>query len=242
MPRGGRITIETANVTLDGEYASRHADVSPGEYARLSVTDTGSGIPEEIRDKIFDPFFTTKEAGRGTGLGLSTCHGIVKQAGGHIGLYSEIGLGTTMKVYLPAVREAATTPAAHVAEQPTTGHERILLVEDDSALRALTARMLSTQGYQVLRAAGATEALRLLEQHDAIDLLVTDMVLPEMSGKEVAERVKRLRPGIKVLYVSGYPGDVALGRFEPDEDAHFLQKPFTIKSLGAKVREVLESR
>ena len=242
MPSGGRITIETSNVSIDGDYASVHADVRPGEYVLLCVTDTGSGIPEEIRDKIFDPFFTTKEDGRGTGLGLSTCHGIVKQAGGHIGLYSEMGIGTTMKIYLPAIAEAETVAVAPAAA-PTTGTERILLVEDDESLRTLTGRMLTAQGYEVLKAASGSEALRVLEQNGtSVDLLVTDIVLPEMGGRAVADRVKQVHPDIKVLYISGYPGDVALTHREPVDGAIFLQKPFTQKSLGAKVREVLDAQ
>ncbi len=241
MPTGGTLTIETANVHLDEAYAAAHAGVVPGDYVMLAVSDVGSGMSEEIKQHLFEPFFTTKPMGRGTGLGLATCYAIARQAGGHIGVYSELGLGTTMRVYLPVVREAL---APAVAPPPLAAHaggrERILLVEDDAAVRLVTARMLRGGGYEVREVASAEEAIAVLEQAgEPIDLLLTDVVLPGMGGSALAERAVELRPGIRTLFVSGYSDDLVLQHRLLATGTPLLQKPFTTEALWRKVREAL---
>jgi signal transduction histidine kinase/CheY-like chemotaxis protein len=240
MPRGGLIVIETRNVTLDEHYVHLHQGVKPGEYVMLAVSDTGIGMSEETRSKMFEPFFTTKEAGKGTGLGLATCYGIVKQAGGHIGVYSEVGVGTTMKVYLPKVaRNGSSISTVH--EKIKRGSETILLVEDDKAVRGITRRMLLSQGYTVLEASDGAEALELLGSNSArVDLLLTDVVLPGMGGREVAEKARAMRPDIKVLFVSGYTDDVILQNQLLEHDVSLLQKPFTPQALARKLRESID--
>ncbi|MGH2542269.1 MAG: ATP-binding protein, partial [Ardenticatenaceae bacterium] len=194
MPTGGKITIETANVTLDAEYARRTPDVTPGEYVALTVSDTGTGMTEEVKAKIFEPFFTTKEDGKGTGLGLATCYGIAKQNGGHIAAYSELGHGTTFKVYLPRIEgEAnASAPVRNDAGEMPRGTETVLLVEDEQAVRELGARVLQEQGYAVIEASNGVEALQFVEEHPElqIDLLLTDVVMPQMGGRELSERLR----------------------------------------------------
>jgi PAS domain S-box-containing protein len=242
MPEGGRLTIETANVTLGPDYVRTHADVSPGEHVLLAVSDSGTGITTETQAHMFEPFFTTKEPGKGTGLGLATCYGIVKQSGGHIEVYSELGLGTTMKVYLPRVHGTADLVATAVPAKASGGGERILLVEDDLAVRDLSARMLTSFGYKVVKAARGRDALDVLRQSsEHIDLLLTDVVLPEMAGREVADRARALRPGMKVLFISGYTNDVTLQHKLLDNGAMFLEKPYTAAALTGKVRELLDA-
>jgi PAS domain S-box-containing protein len=240
MPRGGSLVIETANVTLDRNYASMHEGVKPGNYVMLAVSDTGMGMSEETRSRMFEPFFTTKPSGKGTGLGLSTCYGIVRQAGGHIGVYSEPNVGTTMKVYFPRVGSAGATGATPPASA-MRGVETILLVEDDKAVRAITRRMLSAQGYSVLEAPDGPAALEILRTSERrIHLLFTDVVLPGMGGRDVAEKARELRPDIKVLFASGYTDDVILQHQLLEHDVSLLQKPFTPQSMAQKVREVLD--
>jgi CheY-like chemotaxis protein len=244
MPEGGRLTIETADVVLDTDYASRHVDVSPGRYVLLAVSDTGCGMDKKTQARIFEPFFTTKEEGKGTGLGLSTVYGIVKQSGGNIWVYSEPGHGTTFRIYLPRIEEAAEAVEPDEAPEPSPrGSETILLVEDEAGVRNLAKTILQTQGYTVLEAAQGEEALRLSGQHEGlIHLMVTDMVMPEMNGRELAERLKPLRPNMKILFVSGYT-EKAIGHHgELDPGMAFLQKPFTPQTLARKVRQVLYDR
>jgi PAS domain S-box-containing protein len=241
MPQGGRLTLETANLTLDETYVERHPYAKPGAYVMLAVTDTGVGMTDEVQAHVFEPFFTTKEPGKGTGLGLATSFGIVKQAGGHIGVYSEPGLGSTFRVYLPR-SEAAPAPAGAVQPGPPRGNETILMVEDDQSVRKIGARVLRAQGYVVLETASADEALRAVAAHAGpIHLLMTDVVLPGMSGREVADRVRAARPGVRILFTSGYTSDDAVQQRLLDQAVAFLQKPFSRDLLCQKVRQVLDA-
>ena len=243
MPKGGRLTIETGNVWLDEDYARDHVTVKPGAYVMMAVSDTGIGMGEEVRAHAFEPFFTTKELGKGTGLGLATVYGIVKQSGGYIWIYSEPGLGTTVKVYFPRVEErAAPALARPERSEPAGGHETILLVEDEDSVRGLARRCLEARGYRVLSAHGGREALEVAEKHgDSIDLALTDVVMPEMSGPELVGRLRLLRPGLKAVFMSGYT-DNAFDRQGIDEGTAFLQKPFSAIGLAEKVREVLDRK
>jgi PAS domain S-box-containing protein len=246
MPQGGRLVLETANVTLDERAARRAPDLAPGRYVVLSVTDSGHGMDAATRAQIFEPFFTTKEIGKGTGLGLATVYGIVKQSGGFIEVESEPGRGACFKVYLPQVEEDAE--AAEPAKVPGTrtrleGSETVLLVEDDESLRMLAREILTVQGYAVLEAASPRDALRVHQTHlGRIDLLLTDVVMPEMNGRRLADHLKIARPEMAVLFMSGYTG-AALGQHgEATEFAgHLLQKPFTPDGLSRRVREVLDA-
>jgi len=243
MPHGGSLTIETANVALAEAYMAAHSVVEPGSYVLLAVSDTGSGMDAAVQARVFEPFFTTKPKGQGTGLGLATVYGIVKQSGGYIWLYSELGRGTTFKVYLPRIdAPVESTRPAPVIPASLRGSEAILLVEDQEEVRKLVRRMLEGRGYRVLVAASGHEALRLAEQQaGAIHLLVTDVVMPGMSGREVALLLAPTHPTMKVLYLSGYTDEsvVRHGILEPG--VAFLQKPFTAETLARKVREVLDS-
>jgi PAS domain S-box-containing protein len=243
LPDGGRIVIETSNVDLDSAYTLDHAVVRPGPYVLLAVTDTGIGMTAETVAHIFEPFYTTKESGRGTGLGLSTVYGIVKQSGGYIWVYSEIGKGTTFKVYLPRVNDSV--PASPAAETPPPteqrGHETILLVEDEPAVRQLAERVLSKLGYKVLEAISPEDAERLAAANGAeIHLLLTDVVMPGISGRELAKRLSARCPQMRVLYMSGYTYNVIAQDGTLEEGISFLQKPFTPQVLTEKVREALD--
>jgi CheY-like chemotaxis protein len=240
MPKGGKILIETANVEFDRTYAESHSYVEPGHYVMLSVSDTGVGIDPVTKAHIFEPFFTTKSSGKGTGLGLSTVYGIVKQSGGSIEVYSELGHGTTFMIYFPQVEGEAAT----LAKTPVLGEkasETILLVEDDNQLRELVRTILLSWGYTVVVADRPENAEPLCSSHlGKIDLLLTDVVMPGMSGKEVADRVQQLRPEIKVLFMSGYTTDTVVQQGVLAEGRAFLQKPFSPFTLVTKIREVLD--
>ncbi|MDP6455608.1 MAG: ATP-binding protein [SAR202 cluster bacterium] len=245
MPGGGRIDLEIKNVDLDEDFSRRTLNGPPGEYVVLSVTDTGVGIPEDIRPQIFEPFYTTKTDGTGTGLGLATCYGIVKQNGGHIDLESQVGQGSAFSIYLPRIQSeepVGPSPEDSSSEMPI-GNETVLLVEDEVAVRSLAARVLSDQGYTVLSASNGVEALRIADAMPLpeIDLLLTDVIMPIMGGKEVADRLTAMRPDLKVLFTSGYTDDTIARQGILKPGTAFTHKPFSPTELAAKVRQVLDS-
>ncbi|HEV8059706.1 MAG TPA: ATP-binding protein, partial [Gemmataceae bacterium] len=242
MPLGGSLTIETSNVELGQDYVAMHPDCPAGSYVKVAVSDDGSGMSPAVQAHIFEPFFTTKKPGKGSGLGLATVYGIVKQSGGSINLYSELGHGTTFKIYLPAIEE----PVRSINQTQSSGKvaggtETVLLVEDEDAVRAIIVLALQTQGYRVLAAESGKKALRLLEKHrEDLHLLVTDVIMPEMSGRELAEALSAKYPGLKVLYLSGYTDDSVIRHGILQAEVAFLQKPFTPLTLARKIREVLD--
>jgi len=245
MPRGGKLIIETRNAELDEDYASSHFNVKPGRYILLAVTDTGSGMTPEVKEKIFDPFFTTKGKGKGTGLGLSTVYGIVKQSGGYIWVYSELHRGTTFKIYLPWVDgEVDELSCQEKMGDFPKGDETILLVEDEDSLRSLAAKVLRDQGYTVLEAPNGDEAMKLARKpgHRKIDLVLTDLVMPQMGGKELVEQFKLLHPDTRILFISGYTDGVMIHQASPEPGTPFLQKPFSPMELAKKVRGVLDQK
>jgi signal transduction histidine kinase len=249
MVEGGRLTIETANTYLDEAYARQFGDVAPGQYVMLSVADTGSGIPPELLARTFEPFFTTKPAGQGSGLGLAMVHGFVKQSGGHVRIYSEVGQGTTVKVYLPRMlkdEEKATAPIPRATAETETpravSRETILLVEDNEGVRDFARGALEELGYTVLEAADAEAALRIVGEEARVDLLFTDVVLPGMSGRELANRATSLRPDLPVLFTTGYTRNAIIHHGRLDPGVQLLPKPFAQHDLARKVREMLDGR
>jgi nitrogen-specific signal transduction histidine kinase len=241
MPDGGRITIETANLHLDERVDNVHLSTPPGDYVMLAVTDSGSGIEPDVMPHLFEPFFTTKSVGKGTGLGLATVYGIVKQNHGGIDVESTLGSGSTFRIYFPETHERAAegVPAA-AAEPPATGRATILIVEDDPGIRDLSAKILSRQGYDVLTADGGDEAREISERHDGlIDVLLSDVMMPGMNGPMVAEMLTKMRPGLKVVFMSGYTDDAVVRHAVMERDVPFLQKPFTPERLANKIVEVL---
>jgi PAS domain S-box-containing protein len=243
MPGGGKLTIETANVLLDDAYAGDHFEVQPGEYTLLAVSDTGVGMSQEVKAHLFEPFFTTKERDKGTGLGLSTVYGIVKQSQGHIWAYSEEGAGTTFKIYLPRTEEVEQVFSPSEGGWPLpAGHETILLVEDNDQVRDLATRVLRAQGYTVLEARDGQEALqRVAERSEPIDILLTDVVMPGMSGQALADRLVQTQPSLKTLFISGYTDEAIAAHQVLEPGVAFLQKPFGPVALARKVRAVLDS-
>ena len=242
MPNGGKVTVETVNVVLEEDYARSHSAVVPGRYVQLAISDTGEGMTEETQQRVFEPFFTTKEMGKGTGLGLSIVYGIVKQNGGDIWVYSQPGLGTTFKIYLPAVVtgrfEEAGKPVVSALER---GRETVLLVEDEVSVRKLVRTLLNKQGYTILESKDVHDAIRLTrDRPERIDLLLTDVVMPDLSGPELAAQLMTIHPEMKVLYMSGYADNAIVRHGVLPADAPFVQKPFTPESLNSKVREVLD--
>jgi PAS domain S-box-containing protein len=241
MPQGGRLTVETRNVTLDASYAARHPDVVPGDYVMLAVTDTGHGMAPEVAARVFEPFFTTKRSGIGTGLGLATCYGIAKQAGGSIWVSSEPGRGSTFQLYLPRVNRIADAAPATQPDAAVGGVERILLVEDEDNVRTIAARTLRDAGYTVLEASNGEDALLVVADHlDGIDLVVTDVVMPQMGGRDLAERLLALRPDLKILFTSGYTEDGIVHRSVLDRGVSFLPKPYDRAALTRRVRSMLD--
>ena len=241
MPNGGRLTIETEQVELDEDYARKKRGVKPGPYVKVAISDTGFGMDADTLEHLFEPFFTTKESGKGTGLGMSTAYGIVKQHGGNIWAYSECGLGTTIKVYLPIPAETLEKVSDSAPKQPEIrGSETILLVEDDRQVRNLASIVLERCGYTVLSAASGEEALSVLQSHTGeMHLLLTDVIMPDMNGKEVFEQISESWPDVRVLYMSGYTDDVIAHHGVIDAGVNFIEKPFNIKTLATKVQEVL---
>nr|WP_245218887.1 PAS domain-containing protein [Rubellimicrobium aerolatum] len=243
MPEGGRLTIETANAWLDSRYASEHMGIPAGQYVQISVSDTGTGMPPDVAARAFDPFFTTKPVGQGTGLGLSMVYGFVKQTGGHVKIYSEAGQGTTVKIYLPRLSgpEAEAAPEAANAQVPRgESQEVVLVVEDEPVVRQFTVDALGELGYGVLEAEGAEAALRLLDAHPEVTLLFTDIVMPETNGRKLADEALRRRPGLKVLFTTGYTRNAVVHNGVLDAGVHLIGKPFTLEELAAKLREVLD--
>jgi two-component system, cell cycle sensor histidine kinase and response regulator CckA len=241
MPQGGQLTIETSRADLDADYACQHASIRPGQYVLLAVSDTGSGMDAEVQSHIFEPFFTTKGQGKGTGLGLSTVYGIVKQSGGDITISSKLGEGTTFTIYLPYVEKRAANVVTSVwfSEIPS-GSETILVVEDEEMVRQLACEALQRKGYTVLEAATGEKALQICQQNEGkIHLMLTDVVMPGMNGRELATRVALIRPETKVLYMSGYAEDAVVSDGVLDSGLAFIQKPFALAALAQKVREVL---
>jgi PAS domain S-box-containing protein len=244
MPRGGTLTLETCNTSLDESYSNVHLSLEPGSYVMLGISDTGHGMDAETLSRVFEPFFTTKEVGHGTGLGLATVYGIIKQSGGSIWVYSEPGHGTTFKIYLPRVDE----PVSQSEDKPVEhgglrGSEAVLVVEDDESVRKLTCTALRKYGYEIIEAANAGEALLACEKRDrTLRLMITDVVMPQMSGRELADRLRQLRPEMKVLYMSGYTDDAIVRHGLLNPAVFFLQKPFTPSALAQKVRQVLDQQ
>jgi hypothetical protein len=245
MPKGGMLTIETANVELDEHYAKTHLDVKPGLYVRLTVTDTGTGMTPQVQARLFEPFFTTKEPGKGTGLGMATVFGIVTRSGGSVGVSSKVGKGTQFKVYFPRADAAeAAEPVADTlspAARPRAGVQTVLVVEDEDGLRELAKRLLQRLGYTVLIAADASEASRLFEKNPTIDVLLTDVVMPGASGPELTSQLIKRRPALKVIYMSGYTEDAIVHHGVLKAGIAFLHKPFTSETLGRKIRDVLDT-
>jgi signal transduction histidine kinase/ActR/RegA family two-component response regulator len=247
MPNGGRLTIEMTDVVLDDDYCASHVGVRPGPYVRLSVSDSGMGMSHELQTRIFEPFFTTKEAGKGSGLGLATVYGIVKQSGGNIWVYSEPGMGATFKVYLPvdvSDRPSAIEPPERAKRgQWSKGTETVLLVEDAPMIRRLARQIMTRAGYTVIEAGDAEQALALVAKHpEAIELLLTDLIMPGQSGVELAEQLTVQRTGIRILFMSGYTDDAIVRNGLLAEGAPFLQKPFTPEQLLRKLRDVLDGQ
>ncbi len=244
MPKGGKLTIETAVAQLSETFAAKQLGVTPGPHVMISITDTGVGMDENTQSHLFEPFFTTKNPGQGTGLGLATAYGIIRQSGGAIRVFSQVGKGTTVRIYLPPAQEKSPAPNEKAAQQtPLTGVETILLVEDEARVRKLIVDVLTARGYRVLEATRGEEALRVAKLHSgSIELALVDVVMPEISGPDLVRKIHPLRPKMRVLYISGYTDEAIVHHGIPESGAAFLQKPFLPDALARKVREVLDTR
>jgi CheY-like chemotaxis protein len=240
MPDGGRLTIETANAVLDTSYTSLHKDLEPGDYVVVSVSDTGTGMPPDVVEKAIDPFFTTKPVGEGTGLGLSMVYGFAKQSGGHLRIYSEVGHGTTIKLYLPRALQDAVASDTSVVETPRGQGETVLVVEDDKTVRLIIREVLEELGYEVLAVSDSRPAIPLLQSSRRIDLMLSDVVLPHINGRKLAEIARVARPGLKVLFVTGYAEHATFRNEFLDPGMDMLTKPFALDALGAKVRAMID--
>jgi len=243
MPEGGKLTFKTANVELDQAFVSNHPGATPGRFVMMAVTDTGVGMTKEVLDRVFEPFFTTKEVGKGTGLGLAMVYGTVKQSGGTIWAYSEPGQGTTFKIYLPVAVEESPAPAQKALQQNESpgGFETVLVVEDEDEVRGIVVRVLRQHGYRVLQASNGEAGLHLVRQHqDPIHLLLTDVVMPSMGGPELVQAALKIRPDMKVIFMSGYTDQRGFCNGLLDRGFHYLQKPLSLTGLLSKVREVLD--
>lgn len=244
MPDGGRLTIETGNAHLDRNYAERHVEVSPGQYVSISVSDTGEGMGPEILAQAFEPFFTTKAVGKGTGLGLSQVYGFVKQSQGHVKIYSELGQGTTVRLYLPRISSPSFDPEIE-PEMPVpegTGTETILVVEDDNDVRANSVEALKELGYRVVEAHDGPSALSVLEKQSQVDLLFTDVVLPGgMTGAQIAEKARQMKPNIKVLFTTGYARNAIVHHGRLDKGVELITKPFDFATLAGRIRDVIDA-
>jgi len=243
MPKGGKLTIETKNVSLEQEYAQTHYEVQPGPYVMMAVSDDGCGMDKKTQSHIFEPFFTTKEQGKGTGLGLATVYGIVKQSQGHIWVYSEVGKGTVFKIYFPRIGAPVDIEDAEkIAPDSLRGSETILVVEDEKAVLHTVCRSLREYGYTILEAGAGLEALEICEKNkDKIRLIISDVIMPEMNGRELSDRIEPLYPNIKFIFMSGYTENAIVHHGMLDEGIIFLQKPFTTINLLQKIREVLDA-
>jgi CheY-like chemotaxis protein len=244
MPGGGKLTIETGTIYLDESFSAKRLGVQPGQHVTISITDSGIGMDEETQSHLFEPFFTTKNPGRGTGLGLATAYGIIRQSGGAIGMFSELGKGTTARIYLPFAQAKTQAIAEKSAGQgPLTGAETILVVEDEARVRKLIVDVLTGRGYTVLEATRGQEAVRIAKGHKGeIDLAVVDVVMPEMSGPDLIRQIAPRRPHMRVLYISGYTEEAIVHHGIPESGIAFLQKPFVPDTLARMVREVLDTR
>jgi CheY-like chemotaxis protein/nitrogen-specific signal transduction histidine kinase len=243
MPDGGKLTVETSNSYLDEAYCGRHSDVSPGQYVLIAVSDTGAGMNKEVVERAFEPFFTTKESGQGTGLGLSQVYGFVKQSGGHVKIYSEPGEGTTVKMYLRRfVGEPRPPREANPPPQGGRSGECVLVVEDDPDVRTYAVETLAGLGYDVLEAADADAALRLIDEHKTISLLLTDVVMPGKNGRKLADEARQRHPGLKVLYMTGYSRNAIVHQGRLDAGVDLIQKPLTNELLATAVRKVIDGR
>jgi CheY-like chemotaxis protein len=243
MPNGGKLTLETGNVTLDENYVQAIPGLKAGGYVMLSISDSGMGMSNEVKARAFEPFFSTKAAGKGSGLGLATCYGIIKQSEGHISIYSELSRGTTLKIYLPQAGPKTKTAYPRLGMSPMPrGTETILLAEDDPSLREMSADVLRRLGYTVLTAVDGLEALNLKQKRDIghVDLLFTDVVMPHMSGKELADRIRQIYPGTKILFTSAYSENAIVQQGVLEEGVKLLQKPFTPAAMAGRIREILD--
>jgi two-component system cell cycle sensor histidine kinase/response regulator CckA len=241
MPQGGTLTIETANAVFDRAYSALHQSVPPGAYVVLAVSDTGTGMSPDVQARVFEPFFTTKPPGKGTGMGLATVYGIVKQSGGYVWVYSEVGHGSTFKVYLPRISgEHPAVEGKPQAAATMRGHETVLLVEDEEVVRHLVKRALEGSGYTVIDAADGPHALQRCGPGVDLHLVVTDVVMPRMSGRELVDRLRADRPSLRVLFMSGYTDDAIVQHGVLDAGVEFIQKPFAMRALSRKVREILD--
>ena len=243
MPNGGKLALETGNIFLDENYANMQSEVAPGNYVMIAVSDTGTGIPPALLERVFEPFFTTKEVGKGTGLGLSMVFGFVKQSGGHVKIYSEEGHGTSVKIYLPRATGLQQTPAeALVSSTVEGGHETILVVEDDTLVRRYVMTQIQSLGYTTLEASNASDALRIIDDVPAIDLLFTDVIMPgAMNGRQLVDEALKRRPGLKTLYTSGYTENAIVHHGRLDSGVLLLAKPYRKAELARMIRLALAS-